>query len=148
MTKHLYKDYTKSVDYIARLDLLESVNVSQQHAQTTSSAQDSLHQTTRRQNRDCSLVSVNDSPFEFFIELDCQRRQMKTLKHFEMEGPYVISNVMDKLRQDPVLLDQWKKWFVDPKQYSDGLIKAVFEDIVTRFMCRKQSVPKNNTGSN
>jgi hypothetical protein len=116
---------------IARVRLLDGLEVSQAHILAESEDTESLEETARRQNISCSLLNVSYKTLIFFLFMESKRRELETVEAFHMSGSKIMQEVTESLLNSESLFDHWQDLC---EECAEQTVRSVFCDIVSRFM--------------
>jgi hypothetical protein len=118
---------TKMKQYI---ELLQQLTDSESSLREHSTYQESLIETSRRQNVSRSLTNISDNAFEFFVSLEKVRLPLFTSGNVVLQQEMVLNTIRDNILNNSTLFQEWAKLFCVPETQTGNEISDIMNDLV------------------
>ena len=138
------KDSRESVSKsFLKVKMLDSLTATCYELASESKYKQTLLETQRKQNMSNGLTNINDSTFEFIIQVDKKRLSMQHHKMFNLYGSDILGSCHTFLLKDTALFHSWRNLFgqIDvsetylqiPQEVAEICLHELYEDMIKRF---------------
>lgn len=149
LNQNLYKEgkkhRNKAKEAEIKMNLLRSQEIPYEKLLQTAKEPATLEAIRRKQNLTFGLTNINDRIYDFFIDLEEERRKLQTEMHAHTEGSAILQCTMNSVLENSALKGTWSELFddIEPKsEFTEEIcteeinraIESIYHMVVTSYM--------------